>query len=91
MKNGKKYIGNCIRNERAESKLESILKNPRKHRDMPQKYIKNGTERGVNQNPLDYLLNTLIIQTIVPTIMTATAMMRAPPIDETKSATVSGR
>ena len=33
---------------------KSILKNPRKHRDMPQKYIKNGTERGVNQNPHNY-------------------------------------
>ena len=32
--------------------LQSILKNPRKHRDMPQKCIKNGTEKGVNQNPL---------------------------------------
>jgi len=30
--------------------LERILKNPRKHRDIPQKYILNGVERGVNQN-----------------------------------------
>jgi hypothetical protein len=32
--------------------LKRILKNPRKHRDMPPKYIKSGTERGVNQNTL---------------------------------------
>jgi hypothetical protein len=32
--------------------LKRILKNPRKHRNIPQKYIKDGTERGVNQNPL---------------------------------------
>ena len=35
--------------------LKRILKNPRKHQNMPQKYIMDGTERGVNQNPLKFL------------------------------------
>lgn len=32
--------------------LRRILKNPRKHRNIPPKYIKDGTEIGVNQNSL---------------------------------------
>ena len=40
-------------------KLKRILKNPRKHRNIPQKYIKDGTERGVNQNPLKIIWGKL--------------------------------
>jgi len=36
--------------------LEKILKKPRKHRDIPQKYIKKGVEKGVNPNPLEIFL-----------------------------------
>ena len=46
-------VGKYVQNEyiRNGDIPKRILKNPRKHRDMPQKYIVNGTERGVNQNP----------------------------------------
>ena len=47
--------------------LKRILKNPKKHRNIPQKYIKDGTGSGVNQNPLKIITVILIILLVFDT------------------------
>jgi len=50
----------------AEKLLERILKNPKKQGNTPLKYIKNGTKREVNQNPLEIIkkeaMGILVVQ-----------------------------
>jgi hypothetical protein len=48
--------------DNSNEKKGRILENPRKHRDITQRYIENGAERRVNQNTKKYFINDLYLK-----------------------------